>query len=293
MRDPVTGALNDADTSTTTLPFGYGGYWYHARSGLSLTEFRQYDAKLGRWLSRDPIGVLGGANLYGYVGNNPVNATDASGLAPNWWEAAWIVKDAFWNQFDLLTRPLPRQDDCLAILRELQRTISLRDDQLMQLSLLEADNGAFENFARASVAPYNERISWLRRAWERGPCGGGGSLPADNRASAIDRFAAEQRAKFARRENALVPVDGNFSEDRPRAMDYGNSRHMPGAAAAVELVILTGGLASIVAEFFTGEEATVATAEASSAVGVGIWSGLTSFGESLEWAALRYFAVPL
>jgi uncharacterized protein RhaS with RHS repeats len=34
-----------------------------------------------RWLSRDPIAEKGEINLYGYVGNNPINAIDSMGLA--------------------------------------------------------------------------------------------------------------------------------------------------------------------------------------------------------------------
>ena len=38
-----------------------------------------YDANLGRWLSRDPIGEKGGNNLCVFVGNNAVNSVDAFG----------------------------------------------------------------------------------------------------------------------------------------------------------------------------------------------------------------------
>lgn len=59
--------------------FGYTGHFQHATSELTLTWFRPYDAKLGRWLSRDPIAESGGINLYGYVANNPVNLWDPTG----------------------------------------------------------------------------------------------------------------------------------------------------------------------------------------------------------------------
>jgi RHS repeat-associated protein len=60
--------------------FRYTGHYYHVPSELHLTWFRAYDAEFGRWLSRDPIGIAGGINLYGYVLNNPVLFWDPLGL---------------------------------------------------------------------------------------------------------------------------------------------------------------------------------------------------------------------
>jgi RHS repeat-associated protein len=41
---------------------------------------RMYLPKLGRFAQTDPIGRGGGANLYAYVGNDPINLSDPSGL---------------------------------------------------------------------------------------------------------------------------------------------------------------------------------------------------------------------
>jgi RHS repeat-associated protein len=61
--------------------FGYAGYCVHARSGLNLTFSRAYNPSLGRWISRDPIGELGGHNLYAYVDNIPTIFTDPFGFS--------------------------------------------------------------------------------------------------------------------------------------------------------------------------------------------------------------------
>lgn len=60
--------------------FGFTGHFYHAETDLHLTFFRAYDQNTGRWLSPDPLGEMGGTNLYGYVENDPLNSWDPLGL---------------------------------------------------------------------------------------------------------------------------------------------------------------------------------------------------------------------
>jgi RHS repeat-associated protein len=62
------------------LDFGFTGHYYHENSGLNLAMYRAYNPSLGRWISRDPIGENGGLNLYGYVGNDPIDSFDPFGL---------------------------------------------------------------------------------------------------------------------------------------------------------------------------------------------------------------------
>ena len=61
--------------------FGFTGHYFDRPTGESLTWYRGYDPNLGRWLSKDPIGLNGGTNLYGYVLNSPANDTDPYGLS--------------------------------------------------------------------------------------------------------------------------------------------------------------------------------------------------------------------
>ncbi len=48
-------------------------------AGLDYYRARYYDPTTGRFLSKDPSGMVDGPNLYAYAGNNPVNFADPSG----------------------------------------------------------------------------------------------------------------------------------------------------------------------------------------------------------------------
>jgi RHS repeat-associated protein len=53
---------------------------WHANSGLAYYLYRYYDPNSQRWLNRDPLGEMGGVNLYGYAVNNPLSIIDLWGL---------------------------------------------------------------------------------------------------------------------------------------------------------------------------------------------------------------------
>jgi RHS repeat-associated protein len=63
----------------TEPSFAFAGQFRHSASDLNLTLYRAYDPRLGRWLSRDPLGEAVGLNLYAYVENDPVNFVDPDG----------------------------------------------------------------------------------------------------------------------------------------------------------------------------------------------------------------------
>src|SRR5207245_580502 len=83
--------------------FAFTGQYRHLSTGLQFTLCRVYDPDNGMWLSRDPLGELGGMNepkvsapgsseigdplgtpanlnLYAYVAGNPLNLLDPLGL---------------------------------------------------------------------------------------------------------------------------------------------------------------------------------------------------------------------
>jgi RHS repeat-associated protein len=72
-------------TGLDWMPFGFAGGLYDPDTKLLRFGVRDYDPAVGRWLSRDPIRFKGGqANLYAYVGNDPVNKRDPTGYIINY-----------------------------------------------------------------------------------------------------------------------------------------------------------------------------------------------------------------
>jgi RHS repeat-associated protein len=70
------------DTAGTSLTdFRYAGMFYDQQDGLYLTNYRAYEPRKARWLSRDPLKEAAGVNLYSYAGEEPLNRTDSLGYS--------------------------------------------------------------------------------------------------------------------------------------------------------------------------------------------------------------------
>jgi RHS repeat-associated protein len=75
-----------SETSTAAaddIIFGWTGREFDGEAGLQYNRARYNNPATGRFISTDPSGIelSGDYNLYRYAGNNPLNATDPTGLA--------------------------------------------------------------------------------------------------------------------------------------------------------------------------------------------------------------------
>ena len=74
------GAAQVATNSQVENPLRGSGQYYDAESGLHYNTGRYYDPRLGRYIQPDPLGEAGGANLYVFAQNSPIQYIDPRGL---------------------------------------------------------------------------------------------------------------------------------------------------------------------------------------------------------------------
>ena len=72
-------SVSGDETLAASLRFAWQGRECSHATALYNFRARWYDPASGRWLSKDPIGLEGGLNLYEAFGNNPVCFGDPSG----------------------------------------------------------------------------------------------------------------------------------------------------------------------------------------------------------------------
>lgn len=86
-----------ASTGTVTNPFLFAGQYQDSESGLYFMRARYYDPGTGQFLSRDPLASLT-RQPYSNVADDPLNATDPTGLDQNcsifaFWASDWCARE--------------------------------------------------------------------------------------------------------------------------------------------------------------------------------------------------------
>ena len=72
--------FGEVDSSTgSPINLRFPGQWFNAESELNQNWMRDYDPTLGRYIQADPLGLVGGASVYGYARQSPNRYTDPTG----------------------------------------------------------------------------------------------------------------------------------------------------------------------------------------------------------------------
>ena len=72
----------------------FTGHDWSPQTGLYFAPYRYYNPAASRWLTRDPLGMADGPNVYAYVMGNPTNTIDVLGLygymcTVGWHRVSW------------------------------------------------------------------------------------------------------------------------------------------------------------------------------------------------------------
>ena len=102
-------------TSTGAPPSArFPGQWFQSESGLHQNWMRDYDPTTGRYLQADPLGLVDGAIVYGYVRQSPMRLVDPKGEAAQAAAICAVVPEvcvgvliagAAWATYKLITCP--------------------------------------------------------------------------------------------------------------------------------------------------------------------------------------------
>jgi RHS repeat-associated protein len=152
--DPWGNVLNEFNPKNIDQPIRMQGQQVDRESGLFYNRHRYYDPQMGRYITQDPIGLEGGANLYAYVGGMPTEYYDPLGLK---FPASHPHCKAIKQKIDNLDKQLDKR----------WSDIKNNPGNLPQRQVpLDPSKGPFEQDVRGHMKIINE-TDRNRRDWER------------------------------------------------------------------------------------------------------------------------------
>ncbi len=157
------------DTSPGFQPFGFAGGILDSDTGLVHLGAREYDPKLGRFTTIDPLGFDGGSfNLHGYALGDPVNFIDPTGMAyqPDLPELLTDPVNAIGGVAgDLFNGSVDFAADPFGAVSAAEREIAEAADELGITDLAEQAQQFWVDVTNDPCAP-----AWLKSvAWVAGP----------------------------------------------------------------------------------------------------------------------------
>jgi RHS repeat-associated protein len=179
------GAVRQGRGRAQDCPFRYQGQYEDTETGLYYNRFRYYDPEVGRYISQDPLGLLGGDRLYEYV-DNPSVLVDSLGLLDEFEIAPYksslhvndnltaheLLQNAWLRNNNHVTGReggIARQNPAMALtesplhknIGDMQRAKGLHDPQILK------KQSALRNINENSVITKNGiENELIRRGWE-------------------------------------------------------------------------------------------------------------------------------
>jgi|GEM_PF-1765202 len=262
---------DEYNPQTTTNHYKFTGLEHDAESNLEHAQFRQLSAAQGRWISPDPYGGSmdvanpQSLNRYAYVGNNPVNIADPSGLD-------WNPSQNYSSNFEGLTYGLEGDDyndlnaliPCTECYKQVDGKIHGRDTTIDVYAWDDPTLHVFPDFFHTTPAP-----SFIRLP-----------LFPGLHISAGETCAMKCREKPPTPHQFTVNPDGKKEKQafcREQARHVAEASLLPGASTAWNssaMTALNGGKPFIDERIFPDEDSAIATAAKHTAA-----EGVNSVGE--------------